>query len=171
MVNFIHWSDAMIQRLSALRHEGLTASEIAPKFSGATRNGVCGIIQHERRGSRLFGPVDPTKAKVAATAHGPKRPEPVRPERMITIRDPMRMLAMAPTPHQMPFVAVALPATRAIPFMSRSEGECRWNDAWDVDAMTFCGAPTMPRKSFCSVHHAMAYAPTRHRPSACMEAR
>src|SRR5438045_7448330 len=91
------WTDARIERLKKMCHDGATASQIADELGGVSRNAVIGKAHRlglEQRPSPVK-PGDDDKAKKPAQAEAPAAPPISRPEPKV---EPVRAEPRAPVP-------------------------------------------------------------------------
>ncbi len=151
------WTDERVEILSTLWAEGLSASQIATKLGGVTRNAVIGKVH--RLG--LSGRVKPKrKTKPAATRRTPataRKRAPVK--RRTTPR-------AAPTPPPAPLEAKPLPSGEFATILTITETLCKWplGDPTSPD-FRFCGRGTDKGEPYCKSHAQLAYQPSRRRVS------
>ena len=139
------WSEDRITTLKLLWREGLSASQIAGRLGGVTRNAVIGKIH--RLG--LSG-----RAKPSA---------PARPGRVAKPRAPVRAAAQhrtapGPKPTPLPYWVEAAPEGPGLVTSLAALGAhvCKWpiGDP-KADGFTFCGRPA--EGPYCPGHAAVAY--------------
>lgn len=166
------WTDERIDELRKLWAEGLSASQIATRLGGVTRNAVIGKIH--RLG--LSGRVKTPKPRPAA----PRRPSSAR--SAAPIKSPPRVMAVgsaavkvverdAPAPELEPAVLVQ-PVAEIVPFgggvslLELTPSSCRWpvGDPADED-LKFCGAQCAQGDVYCRGHAEVAF-PGRKTPRA-----
>ena len=148
------WTDDRVAILSKLWAEGLSASQIAAKLGGVTRNAVIGKVH--RLG--LSGRAKP-KRKTAKPA-----PRMARPARK---RVPAKRRAAprpAPAPAPVPLQAKPLPNGEFATILTITEHLCKWplGDPSSSD-FRFCGRSTDKGEPYCKAHAQLAYQPSRRR--------
>ena len=129
------WTEDRVDTLKTLWNEGLSASQIAGKLGGVTRNAVIGKVH--RLG--LSGRATPAKPKAVE----PKAaPQPVR-ERTVSM-DPATFGIGRPT------------------VSSIGANECKWpiGDPASAD-FHFCGQGAAGGKPYCAYHSQLAFQPSR----------
>ncbi len=148
------WTDDRVAVLSKLWAEGLSASQIATKLGGVTRNAVIGKVH--RLG--LSGRVKPKRKTKPATA---------RPAVTARKRAPVKRRAVvraAPTPPPVPLKAKPLPSGEYATILTITEHLCKWplGDPTSAD-FRFCGRGTDKGEPYCKSHAQLAYQPSRRR--------
>lgn len=149
------WREGHIPQISQMLKDGLSASEIANKFEGVSRNAVIGLV-HRRADLREIGfervpGGNPDAAAKARKARGlapaklaHKKPQAVKP------------VTVEPT--------VVTPETAAVLFDANSlrvelhnipAGGCKWpvNDVPAGGVFLFCGCKSMAEKPYCEEHY------------------
>lgn len=144
------WTPERIDTLTALWAEGYSASQIAAKMGGLTRNAVIGKAHRMKLGGRK--PPSPLKGQAKArkaekSAPAPKRIKPALPE--------------SPLKARLKAAREANAAARRVPVTELESRQCRYavNEAAVGEEHLFCGAATKPGSSYCSAHHGVVYAP------------
>lgn len=139
----MEWTDERTNLLKTLWLQGQTASQIAERLGGVTRNAVIGKAHRMGLSSRPSPIRQRTTPRPAATpapaaASAPRFPA---------------VPAAAPAPAPAP----KLPAAPAIKAAPGSRG-CMWpmGDPKQPD-FHFCGAPAEPGRPYCSEHCTVAY--------------
>ena len=153
----MEWTEERIAELKRLWSEGYSASQIAERLGGITRNAVIG------KAHRL---------------HLPSRPSPIQRqigERRMRSRPSMRPAAMRTTtvdtvraPMPVPMIARPLPAkpmrTGPIDYSSAltlTDRHCHWPIGHPNEAgFHFCGAPAVSGRPYCGAHCQQAYRKT-----------
>ncbi|MBI1200359.1 MAG: GcrA cell cycle regulator [Phenylobacterium sp.] len=134
------WTDARVELLSDLWREGLSASQIARRLGGVTRNAVIGKVH--RLG--LSG-------RARASTPGTRRPK-VRRERRLRIIKPVPAAAFDRP-------AIEPPASGGATVLSVRRGQCRWPIGEPRhDDFRLCGRAAT-RGAYCAAHGALAYRP------------
>lgn len=150
------WTDDRVEILSKLWAEGLSASQIATKLGGVTRNAVIGKV-HRLGLSGRVKPKRKTKPAAPRTATTARKRMPVK--RRAAPRP-------APTPPPVPLEAKALPNGEFATILTITEHLCKWplGDPTSVD-FRFCGRGTDKGEPYCKSHAQLAYQPSRRRVS------
>ncbi|MEM6415781.1 MAG: GcrA family cell cycle regulator [Pseudomonadota bacterium] len=143
------WTDERVELLKKYWSEGLSASQIAGKMGGVTRNAVIGKVH--RLG--LSGRATPAQPK-RGCATNDQAPT-VAPE-TATIDNGLDDLAQEPT-----FVApITFEETDLTTVSTLGRNMCRWPIGDPAsDDFHFCGAPTQIGKSYCAYHARLAFQP------------
>ena len=139
------WTPERVATLERLWTDGLSASEIAARFPGITRNAVLGKLH--RLGQLGRGrPTAPAKSRAVKP---PRAPSVRRPQPPALMRPPV-----APVPVAMPSWAGEVTQVEAL-----QSWHCRWpiGDPHDA-AFAFCGRRVAARP-YCGDHRAVAYQP------------
>lgn len=138
------WTPDRIQRLRALWHEGHSVAQIGRRL-GISKNAVVG------KAHRLNLPGRPNPI------HGYSRPHPDRPRRARAGRMPAPPVRPPPPPSPRP--VVFSPPSDASPVRPMGPvSECCWPIGEPGrSAFRFCGAPSEPRKPYCTEHSRLAY--------------
>ena len=152
------WTEDRVEILTKLWAEGLSASQIAGKLGGVTRNAVIGKVH--RLG--LSGRAKP-KRKTARPA-APKRVATARKRPAIRKRVAPRA---APKPVPVPLEAKPLPNGDYATIMTLTESLCKWplGDPTSSD-FRFCGRSTDKGEPYCKAHAQLAYQPSRRKVAA-----
>ena len=150
------WTADRVEILSKLWAEGLSASQIAAKLGGVSRNAVIGKVH--RLG--LSGRAKPKrKAKpttgTAKTTTSTRKRQPVK--RRAVLRQP-------PKPLPVPLKAKPLPSGEYATILTINEHLCKWpiGDPAKSD-FRFCGRGTDKGEPYCKSHAQLAYQPSRRR--------
>ena len=158
------WSDERVELLKQFWADGLSASQIAKKLGGVTRNAVIGKVH--RLG--LSGRATPARPERGRAPIRTLRPAPLEVEP-----------AAAPTPRPVPRQVYPEPAlVEALTLQSGEKatiptlksGMCKWpiGDP-SSDDFHFCGRPGEPGKPYCEHHMKLAYQPAQKRERAPRE--
>ncbi|NTG94233.1 GcrA family cell cycle regulator [Rhizobium rhizogenes] len=143
------WTDERIESLKTLHAEGLSASKIAARLGGVSRNAVIGKVV--RLG---LGPLQgnhQVKSKVAivrAPRSRKAKPDPVK------ISELQEFMDRAPPPV---VEAIPKPVSLGLKLLELSDfiRECRWPEGERAD-ITFCGHDVVEGKSWCPYHARLA---------------
>jgi GcrA cell cycle regulator len=135
------WNDERVEQLKTLWNEGLSASQVASRLGGVTRNAVISKVHRLNLATRV-------RAERSATARSVGRMPRLRvrlPEPPVPIRDPIRL-------DDGTFVT---PLTLGEPM-------CRWPIGDPSEhAFHFCGHKRKPGSPYCDAHAHAAYQPAR----------
>ncbi len=133
------WTDERITLLRTLWTEGLSASQIAERLGGVTRNAVIG--KAHRLG--LSGRPSPVKTERTAAPASPPSPRPI---------------TVVPTPATPARAAAeAEPPVRAT-LLTITDRMCKWPHGHPGERdFYFCGRRTNPGQSYCAEHTVRAY--------------
>lgn len=162
------WTDERVETLKKLWAEGLSASQIANRLGGVTRNAVIGKVH--RLG--LSGRTTTSRAKAP------------RPRRRTVSKPTMRSGGQGYTSHgntalkalyepdadiepeqiPAPVHELVIPESERASILTLKECMCRWpiGDPGDAD-FHFCGRPAGPGASYCEFHSQIAYQPPQSR--------
>jgi len=147
------WTDERVEQLKTLWAEGLSASQIAKKIGGVTRNAVIGKVHRLGLSGRaapsrpLSRPARTPKPRVAAPVKA-KAPAP---------RKPVEALMKAPDPEPLPNGEFAT-------VLTLKDSMCKWplGDPSSGD-FRFCGHRSKPGDAYCEAHAQIAYQPQQKR--------
>ena len=181
------WTDERVELLKKLWTEGLTASQIAAKLGGVSRNAVIGKVHRlklESRGNgskagdatkRAAAPVRPTAAKSS-----PSQPRPSRGGAAATPSPSINLAGrpMTTTTHAVgatvmkaeveakslaeldtrPVEDVVVPIARKLPLVELSERTCKYPYGDPLtDDFYFCGHDTHDESPYCKYHAKLVY--------------
>ena len=151
------WTEDRVEILTKLWAEGLSASQIAKRLGGVTRNAVIGKVH--RLG--LSGRAKPSRPKtVSKTRSAPKRTaaKPRAP------RKPAPVVQAPPPPP--PVEAKPLPNGEYATILTIRDHMCKWpiGDPAASD-FRFCGRRIKEGEPYCEAHCNVAYQPSRRRGS------
>lgn len=136
------WTDTRIDLLTTLWRDGLSATQIAQRLGGVTRNAVIGKV-HRLGLSARAQPSTPRRA-VVRSPRGPRRTVTAAPRRVSAPVAPRRVC-------EPPGTATAL---------TLGAHMCKWpiGDP-NSDGFTFCGRAARGDGPYCAEHAAVAYQP------------
>ncbi|HXI86433.1 MAG TPA: GcrA family cell cycle regulator [Parvularculaceae bacterium] len=143
------WNDERVEQLKKFWAEGLSASQIASKMGGVTRNAVIGKVH--RLG--LSGRATPAKPQRGCSYdHGEEAFEPAR-----------RDVAMKPIMPEPEFAAPLILETGDMTTVATLKGNmCKWPIGDPArDDFHFCGQSTPAGKSYCAYHAHLAFQPAQ----------
>jgi len=147
------WTEERVRLLREMWAQGLSASQIAHRLGGVTRNAVIG--KAHRLG--LEGRPSPIKG-----TPGAPRPRPrAAAKRALAEREAAAAPAIAKTPMPAEQPAASRPIAPPAPPRQAKPGEgpaCLWplGDPGDAD-FHFCDALAVPGRPYCAEHCAVAY--------------
>ena len=147
-----NWDEKAVSTTRACWSEGLSASEIAGRLGGTTRNAVIGKLH--RLGllgrSKRIAPIKPKRQPI-------QRPQPVP----IPYREPAKRVSYM---RAEPLPGPAVTDVARVAFMDLEPHHCRWPIGEPVAG--FCGCDKVPGLSYCATHAARAFAtPSTNRQS------
>ncbi len=160
------WTEERVEILKKLWAEGLSASQIANRLGGVTRNAVIGKVH--RLG--LSGRVTTPRIKSIHTRKRSARPaqrnarKPFRVPGSATVKafqPPLEARRPAPAPR---FEELVIPADERATLLTLKECDCRWpiGDPQDED-FHFCGRKKLPGLPYCEYHARVAFQPVAPR--------
>lgn len=142
----MEWTEERTALLKTLWLQGQTASQIAERLGGVTRNAVIGKAHRLGLSSRP-SPIRQRPTHRTAPQHGPAvsapRPQAAEPAKPPVAAAPVPQMASAPAR-----TAKAAPGSRA----------CMWPVGDPKQpGFHFCGAPAEPSRPYCTEHCSVAY--------------
>jgi len=151
------WTEDRVEVLTKLWAEGLSASQIATKLGGVTRNAVIGKVH--RLG--LSGRAKPSRPATKRTSK-PSAPRTRTVAR--TVPKPAATPRVAPIAPPPPIEAKPLPSGEYATILTIRDHMCKWpiGDP-STDDFSFCGRKTDPAAPYCDAHSSVAYQPSRRR--------
>jgi GcrA cell cycle regulator len=156
------WNDERVEALKKLWADGLSASQIAGRLGGVTRNAVIGKVHRlglagRATTSRMKSPR--TRVRTQSARRLMKRPP-------INIGNPIfRSLYLNDTePYVPPAEEVLIPLNERKYIQTLTETCCRWpiGDPQQPD-FHFCGKTKIPGLPYCEVHARRAFQPPQAR--------
>ena len=152
------WTEERVEMLKQLWTDGLSASQIARKMGGVTRNAVIGKVH--RLG--LSGRATPARVTTARISSGSSRARPSTPN-VSTGQTSLRDTELDEMKDQVVPEPILSPEERAS-VLHLTEHTCKWplGDPGTTD-FHFCGARTKSGSPYCPTHAAMAYQPLERR--------
>lgn len=155
------WNDERVELLKQLWAEGLSASQIASRMGGVTRNAVIGKVH--RLG--LSGRATPAKPKRGCeTADLPEVEEE---------RTSRSSISYDTSMDDSDFVAPIILSSGDMATVSTlQKNMCKWPIGDPAgDDFHFCGQSTSAGKSYCTHHANLAFQPSHRRPDAISQPR
>jgi len=147
------WNDERVELLKKFWAEGLSASQIASKMGGVTRNAVIGKVH--RLG--LSGRATPAKPQRGCDSdfHGEDQPS-----------AGFAHAEIEPLIVEPEFIAPAILSTGDMATVSTLKGNmCKWPIGDPAkDDFHFCGQSAPTGKPYCGYHAQMAFQPAQRRP-------
>lgn len=136
-----NWTDDRVETLTQLWKDGASASQIARRLGGVTRNAVIGKIHRLGLPGRRPPSAPGARRSPPQGARSPRRRTP-----------PPRPAQLAPCP-----VVEDIPEIGIATIVSVRYGQCRWpiGDPLEAD-FCLCGR-TAVRGAYCARHGALAY--------------
>lgn len=142
------WTEERVEELKKLWAEGHSASQIAARMGGVTRNAVIGKVH--RLG--LSGRAAPAKPKSLIAPQGPEEVEAPRPER--SEPRPLR-----PVLRDLPSISET--GIDRATVASIGNDQCKWPIGDPAtDDFHFCGQAATGGKPYCAYHTQLAFQPT-----------
>jgi GcrA cell cycle regulator len=159
------WTDERVEQLKKLWSEGLSASQIAGRLGGVTRNAVIGKVHRlGLSGRATTSRMKTHRPRTRPAGAGAKRAMPS--PRFAQIGNPaVRALYQ---PEAEPFVPsaeeVVIPLAERKTIQTLVECSCRWpiGDPQHAD-FHFCGKNKVPGLPYCEFHARRAYQPPQPR--------
>lgn len=160
------WNDERVEALKKLWADGLSASQIAGRLGGVTRNAVIGKVHRlglagRATTSRMKSHRSPrVRAVQAAKRGGLMR---TRPNGLPN--SPLRSLYLSDTePYVPPAEELVIPLNERKYIQTLTETCCRWpiGDPQQPD-FHFCGRKKIPGLPYCEVHARRAFQPPQAR--------
>jgi GcrA cell cycle regulator len=156
------WNDERVEQLKKLWAEGLSASQIAGRLGGVTRNAVIGKVHRlGLSGRATTSRMKTHRARPRATAV--KRH--ARPRFPLVGNSPLRALYV---PEAEPFVPpveeLVIPLDQRKTIQTLTECNCRWpiGDP-QMEDFHFCNRNKVPGLPYCEFHARRAYQPPQPR--------
>jgi GcrA cell cycle regulator len=157
------WNDERVELLKKLWAEGLSASQIAGRLGGVTRNAVIGKVHRLGLSGRA------TSSR--STSPRPRRANLPRPHRAPSILFGTRgNVALKPVyeaelePLPAPVAELVIPPSERASILTLKEAMCRWpiGDPGEPE-FHFCGRKSLGGMPYCEHHARMAYQPVQGR--------
>jgi len=157
------WTDERVELLKKLWAEGLSASQIAGRLGGVTRNAVIGKVHRLGLSGRA------TSSR--SSAPRPRRAHTPRQHRTPSLTFGTRgNVALKPSyeaeydPAPAPVAELVIPLHERASILTLKESMCRWpiGDPSEED-FHFCGRKKVDTLPYCEHHARMAYQPVQAR--------
>ncbi len=155
------WTDDRVEMLKKLWAEGLSASQIAGKMGGVTRNAVIGKVHRlglsgratPAKPSRGTAPEQRRTEQPAASASA--KAKPIAPEREV------KPIIRAPEVSE----PLVLDTGDRTTVATLNRNMCKWPIGDPAkDDFHFCGQPSDINKPYCAYHAHVAFQPANRRP-------
>lgn len=148
------WNDERVELLKKFWAEGLSASQIAAKMGGVTRNAVIGKV-HRLGLSGRATPAKPQRGCGSEFEHRAEEPAPA------FVPQEIETLAVEPE-----FVAPVVLSSGDMTTVATLKGNmCKWPIGDPAkDDFHFCGQSAPTGKPYCGYHAQMAFQPAQRRP-------
>ncbi|MBO6550152.1 MAG: GcrA cell cycle regulator [Rhizobiales bacterium] len=157
------WTDERVEILTKLWAEGLSASQIAGRLGGVTRNAVIGKVHRlGLSGRATTSRAKPARARKHKTARQSNSP------RLGLFSNSNTALRSISTPQDAPkeepfrsqFVELEIPEEERVDLVDLKECQCRWpiGDPQDGN-FHFCGKKKAEGSPYCEYHSAIAFQP------------
>jgi GcrA cell cycle regulator len=153
------WTDERVELLKKLWAEGLSASQIAGRLGGVTRNAVIGKVH--RLG--LSGRATSSSAPRPRRNHVPRAHR--TPSLVFGTRGATALKPVYETePEPMPLEELVIPLHERASILTLKEAMCRWpiGDPGEPE-FHFCGRKSCGSLPYCEHHARMAYQPVHSR--------
>ena len=156
------WTDERIETLKKLWAEGLSASQIAGRIGGVSRNAVIGKVSRLKLSGR------------ATTSRSRHRSSPDWHKRAVAAKIRATVMALKNVMPKCAFVPVKEESTPMkvesvdevkplhVDLLDLKPDMCRW--PYGDGPYTFCGCKTKEGSSYCEFHHKMSRQPIVRRP-------
>lgn len=141
------WQDAELALVTQLWGEGYSASQIAHRLEGRTRNAVIGCVSRLDLPERKCKRRTPVKRSGAATLRVARKRDPQIRHTRAEIREAKRLAKSR--------VWLPLPESNPVSLLERGIHQC----AWPIGEALFCGEPKLRARSYCGAHCRLAYVP------------
>lgn len=147
------WTEKQIKDLRELWDQGLSAGQIAARFSGVSRNAIIGKARRLGLSSRKNMQIRP-RAKMIAPPKASVKPLVRDPRRPVKKADPVKSAEVKrienrPAPMDMP-----KPLFKHL--FDLNHNDCRWPVSGEKASTLFCGHPSEPNCSYCAGHKRMS---------------
>jgi GcrA cell cycle regulator len=157
------WTDERVELLKKLWAEGLSASQIAARLGGVTRNAVIGKVHRLGLSGRATS--SRSSSPRPRRTHVPRAPR--APSLMYGTRGANALKAqfeMEAEPAPMPLEELVIPLHERASIMTLKESMCHWpiGDPGEPDVHV-CGRKSCGSVPYCEHHARMAYQPVQAR--------
>jgi GcrA cell cycle regulator len=151
------WTEDEDAVLIDLHKKGYSASKIAERFVGKSRNAVIGRIHRlglVKRGDAGARSSAHMEARIRAGKAAPRGRPPT------IAKAPAAPKPKAKLPEAEPYIEAKTDETPKRTFATLERGECRWpiGDP-KTEGFGFCGCKALPLQVYCETHHKRAFQP------------
>jgi len=160
------WTEDRVEILKKLWAEGLSASQIASRLGGVTRNAVIGKVH--RLG--LSGRATPSRSarprprKTRAPSHPGRSSVFTSAGNAALKADQSPIAEPAPIDEPSPIQELQIPPGERATILTLSESTCRWPIGEPgSDEFYFCGCKPAENMPYCEYHARIAYQPAQDR--------
>ncbi len=158
------WTDERVELLKKLWAEGLSASQIAARLGGVTRNAVIGKVHRLGLSGRATSSrsSSPRPRRTHVVPRASRTPSLMFGTRGATALKPQFEMEADPVPQ--PLQELVIPLHERASIMTLKEPMCRWpiGDPGDPE-FHFCGRKKCGSLPYCDHHARMAYQPVQAR--------
>jgi GcrA cell cycle regulator len=155
------WNDERVDVLKKLWADGLSASQIAGRLGGVTRNAVIGKVHRLGLSGRATTSRLKTRPRVRVPAN--RR---IMKQRLPggVANSPLRSLYLSDEPYVPPAEELVIPLAERKYIQTLTESCCRWpiGDPQQPE-FHFCGKAKIPGLPYCEVHARRAFQPPQAR--------
>jgi GcrA cell cycle regulator len=154
----VAWTEKRVARLKLFHKEGFSASVIAKKLGPAfTKGMVAGEINRLGLSAKPARSTRPTRKEPKASEKLAKSGKATRSGPAAHTRAASPIVLPQTKPHLIERPAQQLSSPKGVRLYDLRAGQCRWPLGDDRPAKFFCGAPTVPSKTWCEHHYRLAY--------------
>jgi GcrA cell cycle regulator len=159
------WNDERVETLKKLWADGLSASQIAGRLGGVTRNAVIGKVHRLGLAGRA------TTSRIRTPRTRVRTAQAVRQRQQLRGRigapggnSPLHKLYLESEPYVPPAEELVIPLNERKYIQTLTESCCRWpiGDPQQPD-FHFCGKKKIPGLPYCEVHARRAFQPPQAR--------
>jgi GcrA cell cycle regulator len=160
------WNDERVDALKKLWSDGLSASQIAGRLGGVTRNAVIGKVHRLGLAGRATTSRMKTTHRLPRVRTGQAKRNLIRNHRPNGVANsPLKTLYLADTePYVPPAEELVIPINERKYIQTLTESCCRWpiGDP-QLAEFHFCGKKKIPGLPYCEVHARRAFQPPQAR--------
>ncbi len=153
------WTDERVEQLKTLWAEGLSASQIATRMGGVTRNAVIGKV-HRLGLSGRATPAKPQRGRVNSAGLAAQVDSGTSP--LGGVKAPEKLRPIAPEPDFAEPLILSSGDKTTVPTLKNNM--CKWpiGDP-SSEEFHFCGQSASSGKSYCAYHAQLAFQPAQKR--------
>ena len=151
----MNWTDEIKEQIAEMLREGLTASQIATRIGGVTRNAVIGVIHRDKRlkaigFKRSKGESDDVRAFRAKRISEVKRRKSADAPKRIVVAPAPSIVDLLDAAHEVPG-RFGAPQVAGVSLTMLNECRCKW-PINDGGPFIFCGEAKKPDRPYCAFH-------------------